>query len=294
MILVTGVSGLVGKHLTQKLLSKEHSVIGLTNNKDKCPNEFLKNENFKLVEADIRNRELIDKIFKSNDIKTIFHTVAHMPYSPNPDFVGVNVKGTNNLLWSANNNRVEHFIYCSSISVYNKPPIRYPVDEKHPTNPMDTYGRTKLCAELMCNQYKLNMRITILRFAGIYGLGMENNRVIPKFIRQAKNNEPLTLDGDGTHTRDFVYVKDVVEGIYLAWQKKATGIFNLGSGQPTSMIELATLIKQFTNSKSEIVLSGNMGQSFNYVLDIGKAKKAFGFKPRPFKEGLYEYIKEQN
>jgi UDP-glucose 4-epimerase len=289
LILITGASGLLGANLCRKLVNEGYFTVGLVHNRtNPITEDLLKYNNFRTWKADIRDNKALAELFDTYKITTIIHTVAHLPYTHNPDMHGVNVQGTGNLILQSKKNCIEQFVFISSISVYDLPLKYLPVDEKHPISYLTEYGKSKILAEYNCKSSFPNY--LIFRCAGIYGQGMEEHRAIPKFIKQAKNNEPLILDGDGKHIRDFIYVQDVVYGIYQAWQSKATGIYNLGSGQKTSMIQLANQIKELTNSKSDIILSGkNKEQSFDYVLDISKAQKSFGFKPRNFQDGLSEY-----
>lgn len=294
-ILVTGASGLVGSHLCKRLVSEGYQVIGLVHNRvNPLTNALLKSGNFKTCTGDIKMASVPYVVIKRNKIKTVFHTAAQLPYTPDNDFVGVNIRGTLNLLNAAYLNDVEEFIYASSMSVYSSPPSYLPVDETHPTQPSSVYGMTKLAGELSCSSCD-SMRIIILRFAGVYGISSEKNRVINRFIHCALKKQPLTVLGDGTQSSDFVSVDDVAQGAFAAWRKGVAGTYNIGSGQETSLMELAKCIIGLTSSNSEIKVTGSViERSFRFALDISKAKREFGYNPIPLVDGLRVYLEKLN
>ncbi len=294
MILVTGSTGLIGSHLCKKLVSEGYEVVGLVHHRiNSLSNALLQFGNFEMCVGDIRHGGRIDKIITDYGVKTIFHTAAQLPYSSGKDLVGVNVGGVLNLLNSGYSNKVEEFIFASSMGVYSDPPDYLPVDEVHPTRPTSMYGLTKLTGELQCGVYAEAMRVTILRYAGVYGISSEKNRAVNNFIRCALSNRPLIVDGDGSQSSDFVYVDDIVQGTYRAWKKQVEGIYNIGSGLDIKIRGLASLIVSLTNSKSELMFNGkHVGRPFRFYLDITKAKKELGYSPHRLIDGLIEYIKE--
>ena len=216
-----------------------------------------------------------------------------MPYTLDNDLVGVNIHGTLYLLNTACENDVEEFIYASSMGVYSAPPSYLPVDEVHPVKPSTEYGTTKLAGEMSCETYAELMRVTILRYAGVYGTSSEKSRAVNNFIRRALSNQPLVVNGDGSQSSDFVYVDDVVEGTLMAWKKQALGVYNIGSGQDVTLKELASLIIEITNSKSKIISNKvEVDRPFRFFLDIEKAKGDLGYSPHSLRDGISCYIKE--
>ena len=291
-ILVTGATGLVGSHLCKKLVSEGYPVVGLVRKRD---NSFIEqladNPNFTPCLGDIRDTFRVEQIFQNYDIDTVLHMAAHLPITPFNDIAGVNVKGTINLLKSAYRNNVKGIVFASSVSVYSAPPKYLPVDELHTTNAPTVYGLSKIAGEWICNMYSDKMRVASLRYAGIFGTNSERNRVVNLFIRCALNNQPIILDGDGTHSSEFVYIDDVIQGTYLAWQNKASGVFNIGSGEETTIKELAQHIVELTNSKSEVVCNGKGNdRPFRFYLDITKARNELGYSPLSLREGLEKYL----
>ena len=292
MILVTGASGLIGYHLCKRLIKEGNEVVGLIHNRiNPSLHLLLDCKNFNIIRGDIRRRKTFANIFSKYDIETVFHTAAQLPYTANKDLFGVNIKGTINALDFAYENKVEEFIYASSMGVYSDPPSYLPVDENHHIIPSTEYGVTKLTGELLCRIYSESIKMTILRYAGIYGSSSEKNRAVNNFIRCALENKPLEIDGDGLQSSDFVYVDDIIQGTCLAREK--TGTYNIGSGQDTTLKELAELIIELTNSKSEIVFNGKkISRPFRFFLDISKAKRDLNYSPCSLIEGLKSYIKQ--
>ncbi len=286
---MTGASGFIGSHLCRKLVKQGQEVVGLSHSgKTERLGSLMANDNFVLVVGDVRDKERVDEIVAYYKPKTIFHLAALVSYMQEKDFLGINIKGTKNLLASAYANGVEEFIYASSMGVYSVPPEVLPVPETHSTKPDTEYGTSKVVGELTCKAMSKSMKVVIVRYAGAYGIGMEPNRVIPRFIRAALKDEPLEVLGNGNQSSDFCYVDDIVSGTILAWQKgKCDESYNIGSGQETRLIDLAQLVVKLTNSKSRIKIGGNkIDRPFRFYLDISKARKELGYEPRKLADGL--------
>jgi len=235
----------------------------------------------------------ISTIFGLCHPDTVFHLAAHLPSTPNPDLIKVNVIGTSNLLDVCYRNKVKNFIYASSMSVYSAPLEYLPVDEEHSTRPDDTYGRTKLIGELLCECYSRVMRAISIRFSTVFGLG-DNSRVAYRFMRSVLAGNPIQVDGDGSQSSDFIYVADAVQGAILAMEKGKSGeVYNIGSGQETSVLELANLIASLGSPPVEVKLSGKPAtRPFRFVADIGKARRELGYSPSDLVDGLRKYYKE--
>ncbi len=297
-ILVTGATGFIGSHLCRVLVQRGHQVVGLSlSGRTDNIIPLLHHRGFHLERGDIRDEDMMRSIIKNNRIKTVFHLAALLPNGSNLDnallYFDTNARGTLNLLNAAYLNAVDMFIYSSTMSVYAEPPRYLPVDESHPVQPSTTYSVAKLTGELCCHLYSKAMNIIILRYSGAYGRGERESNAIPTFINQALNNRPITIHGDGNQTSDFVYIDDVVQGTVLAWEKNRPGVYNIGSGQETSIRELAKIIINLTNSKSEVTLTGKSSERpFRFFLDITKAQKILDYSPRPIDEGLPKYLKE--
>jgi UDP-glucose 4-epimerase len=291
-VFVTGVNGFVGSYLCKQLLKDGHRVVGLsrsTKNRTRLES-IIDNDKFSFYKGDIRNKELMSDIMNKEKFNTVFHLSSLVPYLEDKDFVGVNIIGTQNVLEAAKKSGVKDFVYSSSISVYSTPPD-IKVDESHPTYPDNIYGITKITAEMICQLY-ISMNIKIVRYSGVYGKHSEPNRTIPLFTQLALKNEPIVIKGNGQNSSDFVSVYDVVKGTILAWQK-GRGVYNIGAGEETRLIDLTKTIIDVTNSKSEIKLDNtNVERPFRFRLDISKAKKELGYNPMNLKIGLRQYVDE--
>lgn len=289
-ILVTGAGGLIGSHLCKRLLTDGQRVIGLSySNRNRA---VQKDDNFLFCEGDILDGKLMEHVIKEGNVKTVFHLAAHMPYTPGKNLIGVNIQGTLNVLNAAFNNGVKEFVYASSLSVYSTPPAYLPVNEYHPTQPSNVYGVTKLAGELLCRGFFGSMKTIILRFAGVYGVGMDN-RAVAEFVRCALVGQPLAIYGNGEQSSDFVHVDDAVQGAYLAWKKNESSVYNIGSGEEVTIKNLAHKIVRLTNSKSCLELSSiETDRPFAFVSDIAKAQSVLGYTPHSLDDGLRLYIEQ--
>jgi UDP-glucose 4-epimerase len=296
--LVTGATGFIGSHLCKELIHRGHTVFGLSRSgRTHKIKSFLNQKEFYLKKGDIRDERMLSEIIKDNNIKVIFHLAAQLPQDDdlkNPFLCfDINVRGTLNLLNAAYLNDIDYFMYGSTMSVYSDPPDYLPVDEKHSVRPSTVYGVSKLASELYCNLYSKFINMMIIRFSGVYGWGQSKHNAIPRFINQALNNRPITIYGDGTQTSDYIYVKDAIQAILLAWEKNKTGIYNIGGGEEISVKDLAKRIVSSLNSKSEIVLTGrDTNRPFRFFFDIKKSRKDLNYSPRSFNAGLSMYLSE--
>jgi len=297
-ILVTGATGFIGSHLCREMVQRGNNVFALSHSgKTGKVQPLLQDKKFQLITGDILDVDMIADIIRDNDITGVFHLAARVPNGESNDdfqaFFDTNTLGTFNMLRAAYRNNIENFVYASSISVYSAPPQYLPVNESHSVSPQTPYGITKLAGELMCNMFSDRMCLIILRYGGVYGKYQYERDVTSIFLRQTLHNIPITIYGDGSQSSDFVYIDDVVSGTLLAWEKRESGIFNIGSGEETRIIDLAHKIKRITGSESEIILSGdNTERPFRFVLDIEKSRKILGWSPCSLDERLPQYIEE--
>ena len=283
-ILITGASGLIGSHLCRTLTEEGKDVVGL------CHSHLISvRSNQRVDVCDLTDYDDVSTTLGLYNPDTVFHFAAHLPVTPNPDFIKVNVIGTNNLLAACYRKGVQNFIYASSMSVYSTPPEYLPVNEEHPTRPDDNYGKTKLVGELLCECYSKVMKTTAVRFSGVFGIG--NFRVVYRFMQSALSGQPILLDGDGSQSSDFIYVDDATRGAILALEKGKSGeVYNIGSGRETSVLELANLIAVLGEKKVEVKLSGEPSpRPFRFVADIEKARRELGYDPRDLTDGLRKY-----
>ena len=256
-VLVTGGAGFIGSHLVKRLLKEGFEVVVLDNlstgsleNLELC----LENENLRFVKGSIIDEQAMREA--SKDVEAVFHLAAitSVPYSVEyPDVTReVNVDGTRKLLEECLSAGVERFIYVSSCAVYGEPEY-LPIDEEHPARPVSPYAESKLEAERLCREFQkaYGLKTTIVRPFNVYGPRMKGGRyggVIARFIERLRLNKPPIIYGDGTQTRDFVHVWDIINALMLTLNnQKAIGeIFNVASGVATSIGQLAKLVMELS------------------------------------------------
>jgi len=295
-ILITGASGLIGSHLCKRLAEEGRDVVGLVHKTENPMLLSIQHTACLAIEGcDIRDYDWLNIIVDHYHPATVFHLAAHLPSTANPEFIKANVTGTSNLLEACYHKGVKNFIYASSMSVYSAPPECLPVSEHHPTRPDDAYGKTKLIGELLCECYSKVMRTVAVRFSSVFGSG-DNSRVAYYFMKSAVSGQPIQVDGDGSQSSDFIYVGDAVRGAMLALEKGRSGeVYNIGSEQETSVLELANLIAGLADPDAEVRFSGKPApRPFRFVADIGKARIELGYEPSGVVDGLRKYREELN
>lgn len=257
-IAITGASGFLGTELVKKLKKDKNLVLKIPDPSDM---EFLFDLN------------KLKSFVEGCDI--VYH-LAGIKDSNDSNLFKVNVNGTKNLLEAVRlASPKSHFIFSSSFAVYKIPEISEVVDEKFPLNPRNKYGSTKLLAEEVIKSYSdlYKIKSTILRISNIYG-------VIYDFIHKIKNGEKIKIEGDGNQTRDFVFITDVVKAFVLADKSKQKfGIYNISSGEETSIKDMVSLIEKIINKKAKISFVPENNQGGYWKGDYSLARKIFGWKP---------------
>ena len=305
-VLVTGADGFMGSHLTERLIQSGAKVLvyvrGTSNSgtvQYKLKNIFhIKEKIAKIITGNIAIRDSIDFIKKAKpDI--IFHLAADA-YVPNSfdhpmEVMETNLIGTLNVLHASMEiENIERIVCTSSSEVYGNP-VYVPMDERHPLNPAHPYGASKVAADRYAFAYynTYNLPISIIRPFNTYG-PRHTYDVIPKFIRLALRNEPITIYGAGTQTRDFTYVNDMIDAfIIMGSDKKAIGeTVNFGTSIDVSMNDIAKKIVKISESSSKIVhMEKRTSEVKRLCCDYGKAKKLFGWAPKILiNEGLKRNI----
>ncbi|MFW9980940.1 MAG: NAD-dependent epimerase/dehydratase family protein [Candidatus Thorarchaeota archaeon] len=299
-VVVTGAAGFIGSHLTDRLLEQGYRVIGIDNMRTGSIQNVegaMEYASFELMEEDVCDPSLKDKIEEKVD--TIFHLAAISSVKlsiVDPFFVHeVNVEGTLNMLDFATEKGASRFILTSSAAVYGNP-NSMPVTEDSPVYPLSPYAASKLSAEMYSLAFGETYLVdpTILRYFNVYGPRQENSEysgVIPIFISQALTNAPITIDGDGSQTRSFVHVDDVVKATLLAAESPETRFhtLNVSGIDSISILELAHLIKKYTpESESEIVYGpSRKGDVKDSIGSVERLSKLLNFTPEvSFETGL--------
>ena len=303
-IVVTGAAGFIGSNLTDKLLNLGANVIGidnLFNGRLENLDLAFKNKNFEFQKGDIRDLNFLIETFK--DIDIVFHQAAFtsvpqsvkMPESCN----SVNIDGTLNVLNAARKKDVEKIIFATSSSVFGDQP-GLPKKEDANRVPLSPYGVSKLACEAYMQVFNTvyGLKTTSLRYFNVYGARQRESPysgVIAIWLGRIIRNENLIIFGDGKNSRDFTYIKDVIQANLLAVESDFSGeIFNIGAGAPITLTDLAKLMLKLTNSEHLKIeyTEPRTGDIIHSFADISKAKKLLGFQPKYNQEtGLKDYFK---
>jgi UDP-glucose 4-epimerase len=298
-VLVTGGAGFIGSHLVDRLVDEAYDVRVIDNlysGKLENIERHIKSGKVDFVKGDIRDASLVKKSLIGVD--AVFHLAAiiSVPFSvSNPELTfDVNLVGTLNLLNACSEKNVGKFVFVSSCAVFGDTKI-LPVNENASTNPISPYAESKLLAERDCLSFQQKglLQSVVLRFFNVYGprQGMNDySGVITRFINRAKEGQPLTIYGDGSQTRDFVNVNDIVQALLACIKSSGANgeVFNIGSGKPTSVTELAKTVLEFTGQdleiRYELARAGDIKDSY---ADISKAKRLLGYEPKvTLRDGL--------
>lgn len=290
-VLVTGGAGFIGSHLVDRLVSgdcKVRVIDNLSTGKLANISQHVGKGAVDFVKGDIRDFELAKKCVIDVDAVVHLAAIISVPFSvKHPEATyETNVAGTLNLLNACAEAKVSKFVFISSCAVYGEPEY-LPVDELHPTNPISPYAESKLLGERHCLDFHKRrlLKSVVLRLFNVYGPRQGVNDysgVITKFIDRSKRKMPLIIYGDGSQTRDFVNVHDVVEAVLKALEtEKAAGeIFNIGFGVATSINELAQHILDLAGLDLEISYEQpRAGDIKDTYADISKAEKLLGYAP---------------
>ncbi|MDA1196666.1 MAG: GDP-mannose 4,6-dehydratase [Nanoarchaeota archaeon] len=293
-ILVTGAAGFIGSNLTEELL-KYSKVIGIDDfndyydpkRKEKNLEQAKRNDNFTIIQLDIRDKVSVEDVFEQHKIDKIIHLAARAGVRPsieNPKlYEEVNVQGTRNLLESATKHDVKTFIFGSSSSVYGtnqKTPFN---EEDELNNIISPYAQTKKDGEQLCKEFhdKHNLNITCLRFFTVYGPRGRPDMAPYIFTTKILTNQPIDKYGDGSSQRDYTYVADIIQGIQAALEKNLKfEIINLARGKTITLNEFIETIEKVTKKKAIInqmdKQPGDVPITFG---DITKAKSLLNYQP---------------
>jgi len=292
--LITGAAGFIGSHLSEHLLADGWAVVGVDNFDDfydpqikrRNISDCLKNKNFRLIEADIRDGDAMDKA-TGEDVQIIVHLAAMAGVRPSIAqpllYADVNVNGTIVLLESAKKHKIDKFIFGSSSSVYGNNE-KVPFSENDNVDfPISPYAATKKAGELICHTYHhlFGMSITCLRFFTVYGPRQRPDLAIHKFARLIEQDKPIPIYGDGSMMRDFTYIDDIVNGILAAMGRcEDFNIYNLGESEPITVNDLIAGIEKALGKKAirqyQPLQPGDVERTY---ADVTKAARNLGYQP---------------
>ena len=312
-VLITGGAGFIGSNLTESLLHSGNNVVCLDNfstGKKKNIEAFLNNPKFKLIEGDIRNYDDCLKAVKNIDI--VFHHAAlgSVPRSIIDPVTStdVNIGGFVKMLFAAKESGIKRFIYAASSSTYGDHPDLPKVEEKIGI-PLSPYAITKYVDELFAANFAKNYGIDVvgLRYFNVFGRRQDPDgayaAVIPKFMKALMNHESPMINGDGSVSRDFTYIDNVIQANHLAsvvQNKTALNqVYNIAYGERTSLNQLFTFIRTFVAEFDKSILTiepvygpARTGDIQHSLASIEKAKRLLYYSPANTVEvGLKEAVK---
>ena len=300
--LVTGGAGFIGSHIVDELVRRGESVRVLDNfTTGRRENLSAVIDKIDLIEGDIRDLEVCKKAAKCIDFVLHQAALRSVPKSMS-DPIGyneVNVSGMLNILVAARDNKVKRVVFASSSSVYGDT-NKLPEKETDPTNPISVYAATKLTGEHYCKVFSagFGLEAVALRYFNVFGprqsLESEYAVVVPKFITCILNDQSPPIHGDGRQSRDFTYVKNVVDmNLLAATSNNNSGeVFKVACGKAYTVLELAEKVNQLIGKNIKpIFMPRRQGDVLYTLADISKAKKSLGFNPGvDFEEGLKRTI----
>lgn len=284
-ILVTGGAGFIGSHICDRLLSLGQHV-AIVDNLSTGKRENLPAE-ATFYEIDIRDKGL-DKVFEEEAPEVVIHEAAHANVTEsvrNPGYdAAVNIAGSINLLDCCVRHDVDRVVYASTGGALYGEACYLPADESHPIDPVSPYGVSKHAVEQYLYAYRGNHGIdyVVLRYPNVYGPRQNPHGeagVVAIFSLQLLTGSQPTIFGDGSKTRDYCYVSDIVDANILALNSKTTGTYNLGRGIEISDLEVFETVQELLGTQIEPVFAAvRPGEVEHIALDASKAERELGWK----------------
>lgn len=300
--MVTGGSGFIGSHIVEELLATGNKVIiidNLSTGRFENIKPILSDRNLTFVDGSITDLPLLKDLCK--DVEGIFHEAAipsvqrsvENPIASNE----ANITGTLNILVAARDAGVQKVVFAASSSAYGDTPT-LPKVETMPSTPLSPYALMKYTCEQYCNLFTqlYGLQTACLRYFNVYGPRQNPNSnyaaVIPKFITSILRKESPIIHGDGLTSRDFTFVKDVVQANIKAMKSDATGVFNIAYGERTTLNELAQMIMDIIGNQVDILYDEpRVGDVKHSLADISKARSSFDYAPEySIYDGLQETV----
>ena len=308
-ILITGGAGFIGSHLVERLLDENSWKVTIVDDLNDFYSPEIKRQNlnsltasgeFKFVEGDIRDAEMLKRIFAEGGFQCIVHLAARAGVRPSLTqpklYAETNIDGTLNLLELARDFEVPQFVFGSSSSVYGiNAKVPFSEDDRiH--QPISPYAATKAAGELLCHTYShlFNFRTVCLRFFTVYGARQRPDLAIHKFSRLIAEGKPIQVFGDGSTRRDYTYVDDIIQGVRASMDYDASmhEVFNLGESATTELSHLIQLLEESLGIEAVIdrqpMQPGDVPITY---ADTSKARKMLGYNPTTkIEEGIPKFV----
>ncbi len=306
-VLVTGVAGFIGSHVSEALLRAGHRVVGI-DDFDDYYDPVIKRSNlraserdprFELIQGDVRDDASLARAFERGPFSAIIHLAARAGVRPSLAdpllYESVNVLGTTALLGWASRTPSVHFIFGSSSSVYGSTTPAPFSEEAVADRPLSPYAATKRSGELMVHAFHHihGMPATCLRFFTVYGPRQRPEMAIHRFTRLIDDGAPIPFFGDGTSRRDYTFVDDIVAGVIRAMNTpEGYRVFNLGTADTTTLADLVELIASQLGRPVRIEhLPDQQGDVPTTLADISRARADLGYAPTiPIQVGIGRFI----
>ncbi len=302
-VIITGVAGFIGSHLADRFVKEGYYVIGIDNFLTGNPDNIKhlgNNENFHFIEKDLGKEYNFE--IETDIILNFASPASPVDYFQKPiETLRVNAIGTLNMLKLARKTNAV-FVQASTSEVYGDPQV-HPQKEDYfgnvnPIGPRSVYDEGKRYAEALSMAFyrEFGVKVKLIRIFNTFGprMKIDDGRVIPNFINQAIRNKPITIYGDGTQTRSYCFIDDLVEGIYRVTitQGIEGTVINLGNPEEYTILETARIIKELTHSRSEFkFLPALQDDPKRRCPDISRAKNVLKWEPKiSFREGLKKTI----
>jgi UDP-glucose 4-epimerase len=285
-VLVTGGAGFIASHLVDSLLEKGHQVAVVDNLETGKRDNVNPAAEFHLV--DICDLDALEAVFKGFKPEVVNHHAAQMNVVRSvrePVFdAQVNVIGTLNLLGLCEANGVERFMFASTGGAVYGDLERFPADENHPVRPLSPYGASKRAVELYLGVYSQvkDLLVIVFRYPNVYGPRQSARGeagVVAIFSQMMIKGDVPRIFGDGTKTRDYVFVGDVVRANLMALENGLTGLFNLGRGLEVSDLEIFEAVREAIGAEMEPIYEEvRPGEVYRVVLDASRVRAALGWE----------------
>jgi UDP-glucose 4-epimerase len=305
-ILVTGGAGFIGSHVADAYVAAGHEVAVLDN--FSTGRESNVNPAAAVHHVDVRDQEQVAGVVASFRPDVVNHHAAQaeVPKSvADPAYdAHINILGGLNLLKASVDNSVGKFIFISTGgALYGEPDV-VPAGEDHPVRPLSPYGTSKYAFEQYLGTYQrtFGLNYTVLRYANVYGprqdFYAEEGRVVAIFASRMLEGKPVTIDGDGSQSRDMVHVGDVATANLAALEKGAGGTYHVSTGMPVTINDIFRKIALLTEYRLEPRFGpGRTGDVYRIALDNSRAQEQLGWRPQiTLEEGLsltVDYFREQ-
>lgn len=291
-ILVTGGSGFLGKHLCRALVAAGHTVTNI----DKKPCAL---QEVQTIVGDVMDDSLVEQTMPGHD--AVFHLASYIEAGESVEqprkYLENNILGTLVVLESMRKHGIKKFLFSSSAAIYGEP-LRTPIQENDRTLPINPYGMTKLAMEGLVSSYAYAFGFTgvALRYFNLYGPEEDHEpetHAIPRFARQIMHGDEVTVWGDGSNKRDYVYVEDVVRAHLLALPlPQGYHYMNLSGKNATSVLEIIHILEKLIGKPAKIThFDARPGDPMELFADATKAKNILGWEPQvELEEGLQKTV----